>query len=243
MKRWILAILCGFLASPAIASDITVTRLVVRETAPGSSPVENRITVSRDFMRMDVVGDDSGFLLLDRKKHIVHNVNFDDNTDLLIEKGAISLAAPVPFEQKSIEQSGDKLPRISGHATRRYQISTNQTVCHDVVVIEDVLKDAAKAMMEFADVLSSEQAVGLAATPKEFVSECELATSVFEPGREYAKGFPVREQDWRGRLSELVDYDENLVVDSSLFSVPEGLNAITMQEMRGETAPQSSSPK
>lgn len=215
----------------AFAGDETAARLIIRETAPGAEPVQHRILVNHDFLRMDIVGDKSGFLLLDRKQRLIHNINLDDNTDLLINKNQVTLAPPAVFAHKTVALKAT-LPKIDGHVTRRYQISTNQTLCHDVVVVEGILKDAAKAMMEFADALSSEQAIGLAATPKEFVNECELATGVFEPGREYARGFPVREQDWRGRLRELVDYDEHYKADASLFTVPDGMLTMNMQEMR-----------
>ncbi|RTZ61177.1 MAG: hypothetical protein DSZ33_01545 [Gammaproteobacteria bacterium] len=222
------------LSQTAVADRSETARIVVRENMPGSEPVEHRILVSPDFMRMDIVGDNSGYLLLDRKKRLIHNINLEDNTDLLISKSEISLKPPVPFENETTEVEGGPLPAIAGHPTRHYRISTNHAVCHDIVVLDGALQDAARALTELNEVLASEQAVGLATAPKEFVNDCELAASVFEPGRQYRRGFPVREQDWRGRLRELIDFEESFNADAGLFTVPDGLETMTMEEIRGE---------
>ncbi len=228
----ILLLVC-FFAWPALAGAGDVTRLIVRESAPGIEPVQHRILVRPDFMRMDIVGDDSGFLLLDRKKRLIHDINLDDHTDLLISQNAISLKPPAAFENETTVVQGGPLPAIAGHPTRHYRISTNGTVCHDIVVLDGALQDAARALIEFAEVLASEQAIGLAATPEPFTSDCELSSFVFQPGREYRQGFPVREQDWRGRLRELTDFEQAYSADAALFVVPQGLRTLTMEEMRG----------
>ena len=208
------------------------TALFFVEREQGGEPFQTRILVTAKYLRIDEGNDTGDYILFDRSRPTIYDVNYADKTVLVITPLKVDLVPPKVFKHE-VHVDKDSYPSISGKKVIRYQLLTNQTRCYDVFAAEGLLPQALQALREYHQALAGEQAATMKNTPREMQSACDLANHIFLPARHLGQGFPVRQEDMAGNLRQLINYDEHYRSDQTLFQLPENFTRYRAQEMRG----------
>lgn len=206
---------------------------VFEEVSPGQSAYKTRMIASKDFLRIDDGNDVGDFLLYDRKKKSVHNVNSQEQLILNISSISVAVDSPIKLDHKIVKKDTDA-PMLAGSKVKNFLFITNKQVCFDVHSADGMLPVLQQALAEYRRALSGEQAMMLSVTPAEMLNGCDLANNIYLPDRHLGKGFPVSQKEYTGRSRLLLDYKENKSINPQLFVLPSGYRQISPQDMRSE---------
>jgi hypothetical protein len=206
---------------------------IFEESGPGLEPYTTRMIVTQKYLRIDDGRDDGDFLLYDRKKMLIQNVNNQEKMILVIHAQPVNVESPIKLNNE-IRHNKTEVPKLAGREVSHYQFVTNKQVCFDVYTSSVLMGKLRTALAEYRRTLSGEQAMMLTVTPKELLNACDLANNIYSPDRHLVKGFPVRQREFTGRSRQLIDYTEGGTIDLKLFQMPEGYKLLTPQQMRGD---------
>ncbi|MDH5631922.1 MAG: DUF4412 domain-containing protein [Gammaproteobacteria bacterium] len=206
----------------------------VEETETGQPAYPLRMMATPTHLRIDDGKDQANFLVYDRVNRVIQNVNHQEKLVLVINHLPVVVESPIALAHKTVDSPTDA-PDFAGGKVRNFQLITNDQVCFDVYVSDVILGELGRALMEYRQTLAGEQAVMLVSMPKDMLNSCDLANNVYEVDRHLAKGFPIRQQEFNGRVRMLVDYKQDEPVDASLFDVPKDYKRFSPQEMRAGT--------
>ena len=206
---------------------------IFEESGPGHEPYTTRMIATQEYLRIDDGRDDGDFLLYDRKKKLIQNVNIEEKMILVIHAQPTNLESPIKLNNE-IRHNKTDVPKLAGREVSHYQFITNKQVCFDVYTSSVLLGTLRTALAEYRRVLSGEQAMMLTVTPKELLNACDLANNIYSPDRHLIKGFPVRQREFTGRSRQLIDYTEGSAIDSKLFRLPKDYKQLSPQQMRGD---------
>ncbi len=208
-------------------AEIRATVLQFEEQEQGVEPYPLRMIITQTHLRMDDGEGAKSYLLFDRQKQTIYNVNADDKTVLLIERQKLS----PPTEGKTALEitAGDTsdMPALGAKKPVHKTLSTAGKRCYDVVAIPGLMPDVVEAMREYLLTLSSQQIENLDKTPVAMRDPCMLTNLIYHPISHLDFGFPLREWDYRGFVRELVDFGEEMV-SSKLFKVTDGYRKMTL---------------
>lgn len=230
--QYYIVVAAGLLLSacnPKPLADVAI----FEESRPGQEPFTTRMIATQEFLRIDDGSDDGDFLLYDRKKKLIQNVNSQEQMILVVHAQPVNVESPITLNNEIRHKQTD-VPKLADKEVSHYQFSTNKQVCFDVYTSTALLGNLRKALAEYRRVLSGEQAMMLTVTPKELLNACDLANNIYSPDRHLIKGFPVRQQEFTGRSRQLIDYTEGGAVDGELFRVPKDYKQLSPQQMRGD---------
>jgi hypothetical protein len=208
------------LAAKSSAAKTTVLQFMEQEE--GIAPYPVRMLVNADYLRIDDGTDSSDFLLYDRKKQQIINVNHEDNLALVIERDpSLSAVGDKPGIDIVDNVTAD-MPTWEGKQALHKTIKSKIDTCYEVIAIPDLLPDVVTAMREYLLTLSYQQMRSLPQTPEHMRTPCMLVNLVHYPAKHLDFGFPLREWDYRGYVRELVSFDEQTVA-KDLFTVDDSL--------------------
>ena len=213
------------------------TLVLFMEQERGVDPYQTRMIVNKHYIRVDDGEGAQNFVLFDRLKKIVYSVDPDEERIMAIhekhlKKGEV-FEPPIKLTHsvKELEKMKDA-PEINGEMARRYQLSTNNEICHDVVAVKGLMPDVVAALTEFHLLMATDSRVTFNNMPADMQNACEMTTSTFKPVRQLAYGFPIQEWGKREYMRSLVDYDVNYKADPKLFVLPKGYKNYTVTELR-----------
>lgn len=220
--RGILFTILALLLTKALAVETEVTVLMFSEQDSQTEPAYiSRMLLSRDFLRLDDGDNHGDFALFDRKTGTIYSVNHEDQRTLVIPLQPVLAAPPKPLRH-DIEELDAGVPDVDGRKVSRYYMFTNGNRCMEVYAVPGYYDDATQALAAFARTLAGQHAKTIAAMPDLVNADCDMANNVFEPDRYLSKGFPVRQKDYAERTRSLVSVKEKVIIDSSVFELPEG---------------------
>jgi hypothetical protein len=222
MKKY-LAIVCVallLLGRLAFASDIPVTQLIFEELEPGIDPYTTRLLMNKRYLRFDD-GDDAGdFVLYDRVKGEIYNINHDDRSMIMIQRGApMQLDTSVSFTVQS--RVLENAPRVDNMVAVEHQFIAEGKLCKTSINFNGLLPHVVKALIQYQSVLMQQNQKTISTMPETVKTPCYLANNYFHQSAEYKEGFPVQVLDYQGREKRLLDFAE-INKPSSLFERPEG---------------------
>jgi len=195
--------------------------------------VPMRVVVSPGFVRIDD-GETSGdFTLYDRAARVVYSSSADNRTILVVPAAPVTIEPPIALSHGVEAFDVGENPSPVGGSVRGVRLRTNGETCWELVVADGVAEEARKALGELERALAGEHARVLAFTPEDLRTPCGMANDVFEAGRQYAQGFPVRSADMRGNQRLLTAVDTPAKIDPALFELPSSYRRITVNELRG----------
>lgn len=207
-------------------AKVAATVLRFEEQEQGIAPYPLRMLVTAEYLRMDDGEGAASYLLYDRAKQTIYNVNADDKTVLVIERG--NLTAPAGKTELIVtEQDTGDMPMMKNEKPVHKTLSTAGKRCYDVVAIPGLMPNVVTAMREYLLTLSSKQLENLDKTPVEMREPCMMTNLIYHPVSHLDYGFPLREWDYRGFVRELVDFGEEKV-SSDLFTVTDGYRQMTL---------------
>ena len=196
--------------------------LVYEEQETGTDPYRVKFTISNRFIRIDQLGDESGYVIYDDKEHVIHSVAHHDESVLLIpeyEYQKPDLTKQVIVKYFSIPDA----PKISGQDTYGYRVtdsSGNEEKCMDIILAESLLPEVTAMFVSYQKILAGQQSRLLTTTPKEYQTSCFLSDQVFNEGDYYQKGLPIQEWHSNGKNRLLVSY-KKVKVDLAIFRLEE----------------------
>jgi hypothetical protein len=180
----------------AMAVETAVTMLMFEDQDSLNEPAYmTRLLLTNDYLRIDDGEDHGDFALLDREDGTVFSVSHED---------------------------AGGVPDVGGNKVSRYYMFTNGKRCMEVYAVTGFYDDAVNALTELSNTLAGQHAKGLEFIPDEARSDCDLANNIFVPDRHLSKGFPIRQKDFAGRTRKLVTVKDDVMIDSSIFELPEG---------------------
>ncbi len=206
----------GFNANAGIKVD--AYELVYEEQEIGTDPYKVKFTVTDRYLRIDQLGDQSGYIIYDDKKHLVHSVAHHDESVLVIPKYAYQkpdLSKVVDVEYYIVPDA----PKIAGQSIYTYRVTASDKTkekCMDIILAEGLLPEVAGIFSSYQKMLAGQQSRLLKATPKEYQGSCFLSDQVFNEGDYYLKGLPIQEWHSNGKSRLLISY-KKVKVDPAIF--------------------------
>lgn len=228
-----LAVCALAMLSAAACTRAETTALYFSEQEPQGETFATRMLVTDRYLRIDYGIDTDDFILFDRNLRTIFSVNHNDKTIMVIKPTLVRLEKPARFEHRT-EKTNDTPPAVGGKAVTHYRLSTNDELCIDVFSAKDLLPTAVAALREYHLSIAGEHAAAMTNAPPEAKSDCDLANFIFTPTRYLEYGFPVRQQDMNGNVRQLVDFKQNLKIDTKLFDLPTGFRQYSPAELRGD---------
>lgn len=203
------------------------------EQEPGIDPYVTRVIVSADYLRMDDGELAPQYVIYDRKKKIIYNVDNKNKTVMQIQSKANELQPPFPLTHtiKDLGVLADA-PKINNTTPHHRQYLTNNELCNNVISVDGLLPDVVKALTEFNNILADESASTFYLLPADMHKPCDISRNIFSPSRHLVHGFPIKEWRSDGYKRSLTDYKENIAAPAALFAVPKDYFSYTAQQMR-----------
>jgi hypothetical protein len=207
------------------------------ETEQDIQPYMTRTIITPEFMRFDYNKDDDDFILFDRKSKMIYSVVHQDQTIVTVEPREVKVESPIKLDfvvEKGV--LGEEVPEVEGRKPEYYRYKVNGQVCYETISVKGLLPDATRAFRDYLKTLSGEHARILPRTPADMQDPCDLATNIYDYGRQYDYGFPINE--WHGEYNnhykrQLVSYEKGFEADPKLFQLPEGYHRYKPEELAG----------
>ena len=189
------------------------------------------IFINSQFMHMSDDHSKNDYVLFDRKKREIYNVNSEDKTILVIKSRAVTVKPPLDIQYKIISKPSAAIPQVQGNTATHYRFEVNGKQCYDAVSMElTFMPDALKAMKEYRNVLAGEHAKTVNNIPKDMLDACDLALNVFYPNKYLDNGLPMREWDRKGYRRFLVQYKFNYKLPEENLTLPDGYEKYSIGE-------------
>lgn len=204
------------------------TVIYFTEQDAGTEAYDTRMLVTRDYLRIDHGKDDSGYILLDRKKQIINSVSVEERRILVIRKLATGFNKDSTLVHEARLQD-DQPPKVDGKTVKHYQLLTNKNKCYELFAARGLLPEAVKALQEYRMILAGEHARTATGMPQELRSDCNFANHIVVPDRHLRLGFPVLMIDMTGRKRQLKDFRKNQQVSKELFQLPADYKSFGVQ--------------
>jgi len=178
-----------------------------------------RYLINDDFLRIDNGHIDSDFILMDRAKKTIYNVNHEDRTILKITNKPWQ-SPDFDFMVSVREALQADAPKVMGQDVYSYDVYAEDEACTRVLLIKDRYMDEMAVMHEYQTIMSGQQVSTLANTPQEMHTNCFLLDQVYHTGDYYKQGLPIQvtySRDYTRILSNI----EQQALDAALFKLPE----------------------
>jgi hypothetical protein len=178
-----------------------------------------RYLINDDFLRIDNGSIDSDFILMDRAKKTIYNVNHEDRTILKITNKPWQ-SPDFDFKVSVREAEETDAPQVMGQNVYRYEVYAEDEVCTRVLLIKGRYMQQMAVMHEYQTIMSGQQVSTLANTPKDLQTNCFLLDQVYHKGDYFKQGLPIQvtySRDYTRILSNL----EQKTLDAALFKLPE----------------------
>lgn len=211
-------VLALFLLASCAKSTPHATILFMKERELGGPAFPTRVIVNRRYVRIDPDTGAGNYILFDRKEGVIYSVDASDRTILVIRSHPITLQKPATIT--NTVTIGKHKGHFLGHTLVHYRLFTDGQQCYSIAAGKHLLPHVARALTAYADTLAGEQAVTAQNTPAGIETPCDLEDNVFDPGREYAYGFPVRMTDADQNQKVLVAVKRDVAVKAGLFVLP-----------------------
>jgi len=200
-----------------------------RESSENDTIFQTEIRILPHRMLISDSRSNSGYLLVDREKKIIYNINRDDKTIMEIKQQPIAAQSPVSIEYKMSSQPSGAIPKIATVKAMHYRIDVNGKHCYDTVSAgADFLPEITQALKEFRLILASEHAKSVARIPKDMVDSCDLAINVFHSADHLANGFPLREWDRHGYLRFVRYWKTDAKINPESLALPQGYESYSV---------------
>lgn len=236
MKRmsWLIVLMMVGLTACNQPTSKQMTQAIFIEQEQGIDPYPVRMLVNEDFLRIDDSDAEDGFVLYDRKEKTIYSITTEDNRALKIVDRPITVKLPADLSLDIQSKPDADIPSIAGQKPTQYDYVIKDQTCQYVMAAPGILDDLRQALIEYRQVLASEQAANLSKTPQAFLSECFLSNDIFHVKQRFKHGFPVAIwMDHKGGNQYrriLQSYESVELKAESVFTVPDGMQIYSLQE-------------
>lgn len=206
------------------------TVLSFQESELGGSLFPTQVMITKQYVRIDSDTGTGNYILFNRKARVIYSVDAVDHTILVIHAHPVTLTPPMALV--NVVKKESDAPDFHGHKVVHYVLFTNGEQCYSVYASRGLLRHATRALSAYEKALAGEQAVTAENAPPGVETPCDLADNVFDPGREYAQGFPVRVTDEDKNQKILTKVQHDVSVSPQLFTLPRSYVLYSPGEVR-----------
>jgi len=226
----------AFAVSPVEPAKIKVYQLMYKEKESGLAPYKVRMLISKRYIRIDEMDDNSGYIIYDNKQKAIYSVSHYDRRTLVIKPGNLSLKNPA-LNTTVKYMKLDNAPAVSGKPVFDYRILATtlvgkvkkQKTCAEYQLVEGLLPEVSRMLKNYQQVLSAQQVQMLKNTIKEVQTPCYLADQIYDKGLYYDKGLPVQEWHSNQKSKILLNYKQ-VEVNPNLFTLPKGYSRFSIPQ-------------
>lgn len=222
----------------AVSSKKTVDvyQLSYIEREPGTDEYELSMLVSDRYIRIDEVGEESGFIIYDDKEKTIYSVAHHDKSVLVIKQHEFSEKdSPVKAEVEYLQLAD--APSVSGKDIYNYRVFINvgkgkeaeEQTCIEIQLVEGLLPEVRTILRNYQKVVSGQQVKMVDNKITEFQTGCFYADQVYNSGAYFEKGLPIQEWHSNERSKILTTYKKTSV-DADTFSVPESYRQFSVDK-------------
>ena len=213
-------------------SSTEVYQLSYIEREPGVDDYEVNMLVSERYIRVDELGEESGFIIYDDKLKKIFSVSHFDKSVLVINEHAFSEKdSPVKHEVEYLELAD--APSVSGRAIYNYRIFTgtkeNEETCAELQIVDGLLPNVAKMLRNYQKLVSGQQVKMTNNIVDEIQTPCFYLDQIYNTGAYYEKGLPIQEWHSNERSKILKTY-KKVKVYPGKFSYPEEYRKFSIDE-------------
>ena len=214
------------------ASHVEVYQLSYIEREPGVDDYEVNMLVSERFIRVDEVGEESGFIIYDDKLKKIFSVSHFDKSVLVINQHVFSEDdSPVKHEVEYLELAD--APSVSGRAIYNYRVFTgskeNEETCAELQIVEGLLPEVSSMLRNYQKVVSGQQVKMTNNIVDDIQTPCFYVDQIYNTGAYYDKGLPIQEWHSNERSKMLTTY-KKVKVDPARFSYPEDYRKFSVDD-------------
>lgn len=231
--RILLIMAMMFVLTACHASAASNQRAEFVEAERDVEPYLIRMTANPHFLRIDEGEGANGYILYDRQKKTIININTSLQTVMLVAPPPSELQPPFALTHvvKDLGPLKDA-PKINNTTPIHYQFLTNEQLCMDVISVPGLLPELVQALKEYQLLLAADSARTFNLIPADLQTPCEITGNTFSPIREYSFGFPIREWRPSGYSRALKDYQATLVVNEKFYAIPKEYFTYTIEQLR-----------
>ena len=201
------------------ADKLDAYELIYEEQESGTEPYQVKFTVTDRYIRIDQMDDQSGYIVYDDDKHVIHSVVHQDESILVIPR--YDYHRPDFRQLVELEYSAlPDVPKIADKTIFNYRVVSTaepKEKCLDIKLAEGLLPEVSQLFYDYQEMLAAQQSRLLAATPEEFRTACYLYDQVFNKGDYYKKGLPIQEWHSNGKTRLLISY-KKVTVEPEFFN-------------------------
>ena len=222
-------------AQPEGGADVSSTevyQLSYLEREPGVDDYEVNMLVSDRYIRVDEVGEESGYIIYDDEQKTIFSVSHFDKSVLVIKQHVFSEEdSPVKHEVEYLELAD--APLVSGRAIYNYRVFTgtgeNEETCAELQIVEGLLPKVSKLLKNYQQVVSGQQVKMTDNVVNEIQTACFFVDQIYNTGAYYDKGLPIQEWHSNDRSKILTTY-KKVKVDPGKFEYPQDYRKFSVDD-------------
>jgi hypothetical protein len=204
-----------------------VYQLTYIEREPGTDDYEVTMLVSDRYIRIDEVGEGSGFIIYDDEKKVIYSVGHQDRSILVIRQHKFSEKNSPAKANVEYLQLADA-PTVSGRDIYNYRVFVNtgagvvdeEETCTEIQLVEGLLPEVRTILQNYQKVVSGQQVKMVDNKITDMQCSCFYVDQIYNSGAYYEKGLPIQEWHSNEHSKMLTTYNK-LSVDSDKFKIPE----------------------
>ncbi len=213
-----------------------VYQLSYIEREPGTDEYEVTMLVSDRYIRIDEVGEESGYIIYDDKEKVIYSVAHHDKSILVIRQHEFSENdSPVKANVEYLQLAD--APNVSGESIYNYRVyigggdakDADEETCTEIQLVEDLLPEVRGILQNYQKVVSGQQVNMVDNKITEFQTGCFYADQVYNSGAYYEKGLPIQEWHSNERSKILTTYNK-ISIDPAKFRIPESYRQFSVDK-------------
>jgi len=204
-----------------------VYQLTYIEREPGTDEYAVSMLISDRYIRIDEVGENSGFIIYDDMKKIIYSVGHQDKSILVIKQHKFSEKNSPVKARVEYTQLTDA-PTVSDKHIFNYRVSVNtgsgvvdeKETCTEIQLVEGLLPEVRGILQNYQKVISGQQVKMTDNKITKMQGSCFYADQIYNTGAYYEKGLPI--QEWHSNQhSKMLTTYKKIYVDANRFKIPE----------------------
>jgi len=224
-------LLSMFVASVALATEGLASakklqqayELQYVEREPGVDDYEVNMLVTDRYIRIDEVGETSGFIIYDDKKKSIYSVSHHDQSILVINEYEFAdTDLPVKYEVEYLQLAD--APKVAGSNIFNYRVFTGkedkEETCMEIQLVENLLPEVSRLLRNYQVIISGQQVKMSDNKVSDMQTACFFIDQIYNKGQYYDKGLPIQEWHSNERSKILSSY-KKVEVNSNKFIIPE----------------------
>lgn len=209
-----------------------VYQLSYIEREPGVDDYEVTMLVTNQYIRIDEVNENSGYILYDDKEKTIYSVSHHDHSVLVVNEHVFTQDdSPAPYEIEYLQLAD--APAVSGRNIFNYRVFTGkgdaEETCTEIQLVENLLPEVTSLLANYQKVVSGQLVKMTDNKVNSIQNACYYIDQIYNTGAYYSKGLPIQEWHSNDRSRILLSY-KAISHDPEKFKLPENYRHFSMDK-------------